>query len=111
MSAPTPLPKMDVYLYRYACKRWWGHTNDVRYLHVEGTDQQASHLRDALLRDAERASGSQTCDVQLLQHFRVCFEVAQNYQPCRLFPTPPPVPTPVVAADPVAADPVADRSA
>ena len=92
-SAPPRLPNMDVYLYRYTCKRWWGNTSDVRYLHVQGAaGQQTRDLYDALRRDAGSVSGSHTCDVQLLQHLRVCFEIARNYQPRQLFPTPPPAP-------------------
>jgi hypothetical protein len=79
---------MSVYLYRYACARWWGTARDVRYLHVD----RGADLVGEVLRDAQHASGSRTCDVALLQQFRVCFTPEKTFPPHALFPVPPSIP-------------------
>ncbi len=58
---------MEVFTYRYKCKRWYGHVTGTRNLYVE----DSTPPQTAALQDAKAYSGSETCDVQLMQKFRI----------------------------------------
>lgn len=61
---------MDVYLYRSECQRWWGRVHDVRLVQVEAGEDP----RQAAVADARFQSGSGTCNIDLLQKFRLSFD-------------------------------------
>jgi hypothetical protein len=72
----------EVYLYRYICRRWWGPTSDLQMARVpEGAD-----LLSALQVHAEAVCGSKTCNVDILQKFRLSMEVAETYDAMATLP-------------------------
>ena len=74
-----PPPAMDVYLYRSECQRWWGRVHDVRLVQVD--TQHGEDPRQAAAADARFQSGSETCNIDLLQKFRLSFESMETFQP------------------------------
>lgn len=58
---------MDVFTYSYNCQGWLGRLTGIRNIYVEGDLQPEK----AAKRDAELVTGSKTCDVRLLQRFRM----------------------------------------
>ena len=58
---------MDVYTYHYTCRRWYGNITGMRNLYLEGLTPP----EQAAQKDAKMATGSTTCDVQLIQKFKM----------------------------------------
>lgn len=65
----------DIYLYRYLCRRWWGPVSDLQLVHVPETTE----LLPTLQQHAMAMSGSQTCNVELLQKFQLSLKVVETY--------------------------------
>lgn len=66
---------MDVYMYKYACKNWWGITSqDIRYVVAENNPHQHA------LEDARTHTRSQACDVALLQKFKLSFDAVETFR-------------------------------
>ena len=70
----------DLYLYKYHCKKWWGQTQNVRYLQVPQS-QKNTNVYDAALQDAKLISGSNLCDVSILQKFSVSIKPLAMFTP------------------------------
>ena len=70
---------MDVYLYRSECQRWWGRVQNVRLVQVDTAAGDDPH--QAAVADAQFQAGSKTCNVDLLQRFRLIFESTETFQP------------------------------
>jgi hypothetical protein len=68
---------MDVYLYRYHCQRWWGNVTDAKYVKVNDTNNPKKEV----LQDAYNHSGSNTCNISLLQHFHLSFTSIESFPP------------------------------
>ena len=60
---------MEVFTYTYHCKTWYNKVKGIRNVYVEsGVDVLPE---EAAKKDAEVATGSSECDIQLLQRFRM----------------------------------------
>ena len=68
---------MNVYLYRYNCQRWWGKVTDAKYVKVN----DSRNPKKEVLQDAYNNSGSQTCDIAILQHFHLSFKSIESFPP------------------------------
>tara|TARA_B100001559_G_C16476024_1_gene611428 strand:- start:377 stop:631 length:255 start_codon:yes stop_codon:yes gene_type:complete len=66
---------MDAFTYSYHCRRWYGSVHGVRNIYVEGDMSPEK----AAKRDAEFVSGSKTCDIQLLQRFRMMVSDVETF--------------------------------
>ena len=58
---------MDVYTYHYICSRWYGYVTGTRNLYLEGPTPP----EQAAQKDAKMFTGSETCDVQLIQKYKM----------------------------------------
>lgn len=65
----------ELYLYRFNCRRWWGTVSDLQLVHLTGD----AELLPTLLTHAQAVSGSQTCNVELLQKFELSMKVVETY--------------------------------
>lgn len=65
----------ELYLYRFHCRRWWGTVSDLQLVHLNGD----AELLPALMAHAQTVSGSQTCNVQLLQKFELSMKAVETY--------------------------------
>lgn len=64
-----------MYTYSYLCTRWYGSLSGVRNIYMEG--DMAPEI--AATKDAELISGSKTCDIQLLQRFRMVVSDVETF--------------------------------
>jgi len=71
----------DLYLYKYHCKKWWGQTQNVRYLQVPHSQKKEISIYDEALKDAKIISGSNLCDVSILQKFSVSIKPLEMFTP------------------------------
>jgi hypothetical protein len=72
---PDYICKMDVFTYSFDCQRWYGSVQGVRNIYVEGDVPPEK----AAKKDAEFVSGSKTCDIQLLQRFRMLVSDVETF--------------------------------
>lgn len=66
---------MDIYVYHYNCPRWYGWQSGTRRLYVEG----AVHPEQAVKSDAKKISGSDDCDIHLIQKFTMVIKDVETY--------------------------------
>ena len=66
---------MNVYTYHYNCPRWYGIISGTRNLYLEGN----VHPEEAVRRDAALMSGSQDCDIQLVQKFTMVIQDVETF--------------------------------
>ena len=69
---------MDVYMYKYACPRWWGTVQGLRNINT-GSKLNDEEVIKIAKNDANKYTGSKTCDVFLLQKFNVDITPIKNY--------------------------------
>ena len=69
---------MDIYMYKYACPRWWGTITGLRNMNAEYGLDEKEVIKIAKL-DANKYTGSQSCDILLLQKFHVNITPIKNY--------------------------------
>ena len=79
----SPNTEMTTYTYLYNCSRWWGRVSGVRNITHEGSDTE---VIDAAVKEAKRVSGSETCDISLLQKFKITLTLAEPYTALVQFP-------------------------
>ena len=70
---------MDMYMYTYNCKRWYGNVNGFKNLHVNTNIEDEKDVIKLAKKDANKFTGSKTCDVSLLQKFHVNIKPIKNY--------------------------------
>jgi len=74
---------MNVYMYKYNCKRWYGDVTGLRNFHTHRDNNGKQHTDEDILKlvteDAKKLSGSRTCDVDLLEKFYVTIKTEKNY--------------------------------
>lgn len=66
---------MNVYTYHYNCPRWYGTVSGTRNLYLEGN----VHPEEAIRRDAASMSGSEDCDIQLVQKFTMVIQDVETF--------------------------------
>ena len=66
---------MDIYTYKYTCPLWYMTYTGTRNIYVESDVQP----EEAALTDAKAFSGAPTCDVHLLQKFRMTVSDVETY--------------------------------
>ena len=66
---------MNVFVYHYKCPRWYGWQTGTRHLYVEGT----AHPEEAVMADARAMSGSDNCDIQLIQKYTMVVQDVETY--------------------------------
>jgi hypothetical protein len=69
---------MDFYMYKYNCQRWYGVVTDVRHMTVNDKTTEEKVKKIATIH-AKSLSGSQTCDVQLLQKYHMIVKPVKTY--------------------------------
>ncbi len=74
---------MTTYTYLYKCSRWYGIVSGVRNIVHEGSEKEVLESATA---EAKRVSGSETCDVSLLQKFKIAITLAEPYTALVQFP-------------------------
>uniref|UniRef100_A0A6C0C2W9 Uncharacterized protein n=1 Tax=viral metagenome TaxID=1070528 RepID=A0A6C0C2W9_9ZZZZ len=69
---------MDFYMYKSTCPRWYGEQIDIRHMVVpEKTGEDEVSNRAKL--NSNRASGSKTCRIELLQKYFMSIEPKKSY--------------------------------
>jgi len=74
---------MTTYTYLYNCSRWYGIVSGVRNIVHEGQEKE---VLESATTEAKRVSGSETCDVSLLQKFKIAITLAEPYTALVQFP-------------------------
>ena len=72
---------MDIYLYKYSCKRfrgWWTKSG-FRHIHVNNTVLPEDKLDEFALEDAQKHTNFSNCDIALLQKFNISINNVTNY--------------------------------
>ena len=69
---------MDIYMYKYACPRWWGTITGLRNMNAESGLDEKEVIKIAKS-DANKHTGSYSCDISLLQKFQVSITPIKNY--------------------------------
>ena len=65
-------------MYKYACPRWWGTMEGLRNMNAESGLDEKEVIKIAGL-DANKYTGSKSCDISLLQKFHVSITPIKNY--------------------------------
>jgi hypothetical protein len=68
---------MDVFTYSYDCARWYGRHQGTRNLYLDPASTTEPLV--AAKEDAHNRTGSKTCDVHLIQKFRLAIEQLETY--------------------------------
>lgn len=66
---------MDVFTYAYNCSRWYGAVSGTRNIYVEG---EVTPIK-AATEDAKRFTGSKTCDIRLLQRYKMIVSDVETF--------------------------------
>ena len=66
---------MNVYTYHYDCKRWYGTVSGTRNIYLEGE----VHPEEAVRKDAQNVSGSNQCNIQLIQKYTMAITDVETY--------------------------------
>jgi hypothetical protein len=74
---------LTTYTYLYNCQRWYGTVTGVRNLAHNGIDADVIKTATEI---AETLTGSQTCEVSLLQKFQMSVQLSQPYPALVQFP-------------------------
>jgi len=69
---------MDVFLYSYKCKRWYGNVEGLRDLYVD-REMSEQETIDKSLKDAKQHTGSETCNTQLLVKYQMIIDSVKTY--------------------------------
>ena len=75
--------EITAYTYLYNCSRWWGKVSGVRNIAHEGVEKE---VVETAINEAKRVSGSATCNVALLQKFKIAITLAEPYTALMQFP-------------------------
>ena len=68
----------SLYSYSYKCPRWYGNVNGVNNIFVED-DQTEENVKDLAKNQMNTKTGSQTCDIQLLNKFDLVVKSVKTY--------------------------------
>ena len=68
--------EMSAYSFKYKCLRWYGEVSGIQNIIHNGVESEVT--RDAE-REAEKLSGSETCDVNLLHKFYITVRMGESY--------------------------------
>ena len=74
---------LTTYTYLYNCQRWWGVVSCVRNLAHDGEEADVIKTATDI---AENLTGSQTCEVSLLQKFQMSVQLSEPYAALVQFP-------------------------
>ncbi len=74
---------MTTYTFLYNCQRWWGTVTGVRNLAHNGKEEAVINSATSI---AEGITGSQTCDISLLQKFHMTVQLSEPYPALVQFP-------------------------
>ena len=74
---------LTTYTYLYNCQRWYGTVTGVRNLAHNGIDADVIKTATEI---AENLTGSQSCEVSLLQKFQMSVQLSQPYPALVQFP-------------------------
>ncbi len=74
---------LTTYTYLYNCQRWWGVVTGVRNLAHDGEEADVIQTATEI---AETLTGSQTCEVSLLQKFQMSVQLSEPYAALVQFP-------------------------
>ena len=76
MSLEFPKHQSTAYTYRYNCKTWWGVRSGTRNIIVPDENDVEKYA----INDANRTTGSSTCNIALMQKFFVTVQLADIYK-------------------------------
>ena len=70
---------MHGYLYHYKCSRWYGEQRGLKNIFVSDQSKENLDVVSLARQDAQKTTGSDTCDVQLLQKFDIVIRPIATY--------------------------------
>ena len=74
---------MTTYTFLYNCPRWYATVTGVRNLVHDGTEDEVVKSATEI---AKHLSGSETCDIKLLQKFHMSLRLSEPYPALVQFP-------------------------
>ena len=74
---------LTTYTYLYNCQRWYGVVTGVRNLAYNGKEEDVIKTATDIV---ETLTGSQTCEVSLLQKFQMSVQLSEPYPALVQFP-------------------------
>ena len=69
---------MNVYLYKYNCKRWYGNESGLRNMYTE-SEMAIQDVTLNATKEAKLISGSNTCDISLILKYKLSIESTETY--------------------------------
>lgn len=70
---------MHGYLYHYKCSRWYGEQRGLKNIFVSDHPKENLDIVTLARQDAKKTTGSETCDIQLLQKFNILIKPVTTY--------------------------------
>ena len=73
-------------MYKYKCPRWWGNAIGVGNIYSPDGSSEKEVIKTAT-ENSNQYTGSQTCDIYLLQQFELNIKLVKNYAGLTSIPT------------------------
>ena len=70
---------MEGYLYHFNCSKWYGSRTGLKNIFIDQKTRSDESIEKIIEADARKTSGSDTCDVQLLQKFSIHIQPVTTY--------------------------------
>jgi hypothetical protein len=70
--------KMDFYMYKYSCKGWFGKITNINHIVVSENTNKDDIINNAT-EHSKLATGSQNCDIRLLQKYKMIIYPEKSY--------------------------------
>jgi hypothetical protein len=77
---------MDVYLYKYKCKAWYGNNEGIRNIYTDKDISEGDILK-RLVEDAKEVTKSSSCSVDLLVKYQMVMNSVKTYPNISQLPT------------------------
>ena len=77
---------MDVYLYKYKCKSWYGHKEGIRNIYTD-KDISEEYIMKKIISDAQDVTGYKQCSADLLVKYQMVINSVKAYPNISQLPT------------------------
>ena len=67
----------DLYSYKYTCPRWYGYEKGVKNIYIKKDSDV--NIKKLLFLEANKITGSKSCDISLLNKFEVSIKSVKTY--------------------------------
>ena len=68
----------SLYSYKYSCPRWYGNVEGINNIYVN-KNKPIKYIHKMAIKEANKLSGSKTCNINLLNKFEVAIKSVETY--------------------------------